>query len=420
MSAPTAVVAADDLAQPGGQPASPAAPRRSWRNGDFSRMFAVVLGWQLALTVLGTTLELVMLPRRGADQPPPLPHSLLTHTYFWDGHWFHGILTGEYATNPAMAAFYPLFPFTVWLTQQITFNQLGFLAAGLLVNTVATWLGATALLKIARHFVTGERAAWLVVMAFLAAPTAMFLHAFYSEATFIALGFWAYLFALRRQWLWMGLCLMPLTASRITAVLFVGLCFLEFWRSRNWRLRGLVSWPILWFPASIAGFLAYALYLRVITGDALGMTKAYDANPAWGYHVFNLNIFETLGKQLARFGRILTGQEQLIDMGLVDVILPMVGLALLLLASGYLMVALRGAGVPLGVFGVLSFVMFTLNSNTVSVHRYLLPCLVLYVALVVATQRIRALRGAYWGVLYVSVMLQSVLLVLAVGGYWTG
>ena len=39
---------------------------------------------------------------------------------------------------------------------------------------------------------------------FRSAPAAFFLHSFYSEAVFCALGFWAYLFALRRQWLWMG------------------------------------------------------------------------------------------------------------------------------------------------------------------------------------------------------------------------
>jgi hypothetical protein len=90
----------------------------------------------------------------------------------------------------------------------------------------------------------------------LTAPTAFFLHSFYSEAVFCALGFWTYLFALRRQLAWMGLRLIPMTASRVAAVLFVGLCFLEFPRSKEWQLPAALSWLVLWFPAAFAGLAA--------------------------------------------------------------------------------------------------------------------------------------------------------------------
>src|SRR5262249_5360848 len=145
------------------------------------------------------------------------------------------------------------FPMATWLVYKVTFGQLGILGAGLVVNGLASWLAATALLKISRNFVSTRAAQWLTVGLFLTAPAAYFLHVMYSEALFCALGFWAYLFALRRQWTFMGLCLIPLTASRITAALFVVLCLVEFARAKEWRPRAILSWQLLWFPAAFAG-----------------------------------------------------------------------------------------------------------------------------------------------------------------------
>jgi hypothetical protein len=370
--------------------------------GDFAKTLGVVVAWQALLTVLGAVLEPALSLYQAVAQDPAPGPTLLSHTYRWDARWFHEIMEGSYATNPAAPAFYPLFPLVVWLVQHATFGVLGFLAVGLLVNTVATWLGVTALLKIAREFVD---APWWVVAVFLTTPTAFFLHAFYSEAVFIALGFWAYLFALRRQWMWMGLCLIPLTAARITAVLFVALCFLEYCRARDWGRS------VLWFPASALGFACYAGYLRLVSGDALGMTKAYAAG-VWDYHVFNPNIAATLW-------HLADGVFPLDYRSFVDNLIPLAGLAVLFAASVYLIV-LRGRGIPLGVFGLLSFVMFTLNSNTVSVHRYLLPCLGIYLALLLAVQRNPRFQPVLWGVLYLGSLLQAVLFTMFIQATWAG
>jgi hypothetical protein len=43
----------------------------------------------------------------------------------------------------------------------------------------------------------------------------------------------------------------------------------------------------------------------------------------------------------------------------------------------------RGKGIPLGVFGIVSIVHFTLINSVVAVHRYTLPCLTIYIALAV-------------------------------------
>jgi hypothetical protein len=262
----------------------------------------------------------------------------------------------------------------------------------------------------------------LVVAAFLTAPTAFCLHSFYIEAVFCALGFWSYLFALRRQWAWMGLCLIPITASRVTAVLFVGLCLLEFWRSKDWKLRGVLSWPALWFPAAFAGLAAFMGYMKVISGDALGMFHALKAAPAWSYHVFNPNIIATGWKEAKITGHFLLGDIPQPDWSwtLISHVLPVLGLVLLFAASVYLFVVLRSKGVPLALFGVATIVMLTMNSNVVSVHRYLLPVPVLYLALVLLADRRPKLRPAVYVVLYANSLLQAALFLSFISGNWTG
>jgi Gpi18-like mannosyltransferase len=252
MSSPAATEAKPEAVTPVAATTGKAAPRwRKMLSGDFAKALALVVAWQIVLTtvavIFGPTLaHYEGIPKDGVGST----FSLLSHTYRWDASSYGEILDGAYNTRITAGAFYPLFPICVWIAQTITFGQIGLLVAGLIVNTIATWLAVVALLKISRYFFAAKQAPWLVVAAFLTAPTAFFLHAFYSEAVFCALGFWAYLFALRRQWAWNGLCLIPITASRVTAALFVGLCFVEFWRSKEWRLRGVLSWPVLWFPAA--------------------------------------------------------------------------------------------------------------------------------------------------------------------------
>ncbi|RKT52998.1 mannosyltransferase family protein [Saccharothrix australiensis] len=413
-----------DLITPTATTAPSAGParRRSPLTSDWARAFALVFAWHAVLTAVAVLFQGTLPIGEGYPVKVLGPDAtLLSHTYRWDSENFHQIANGGYANEatPWVHAFYPFFPFCVWLLETITFGKLGFLAVGMIVNGIASWCAATALLKIARHFVTGERAAWLTVAAFLTAPTAFFLHGFYSEAVFCALGFWAFLFALRRQWVWMGLCLIPLTATRITAVLFVGLCFLEFFRSRDWKLRGLLSWHLLWFPAAGLGVVAYAVVLQVVTGDPLAMFHAYDTVSTWGYHVTNFNIPGTLATEVsASWEALASGRPN--NWQVLSHLLPLVGLVVLLASSVYVFVALRKDGIPLAAFGLASFVMFTLNSNVVSVHRYLLPCLVIYVAMVLAAQRRRALRPVLYGWLYTTTLVQAAVFLFFVAGIWAG
>ncbi len=359
--------------------------------------------------------------RRGLpDAGPGTTWSLFAHTYRWDSRWYGELVQHGYASDfEQVRAFYPVFPGAVWLVHTAGFGLLDVLAAGFVVNLVSTWLAAVALLKIGRHFFP-ERGARLVVVAFLTAPTAYFLQSFYTEAIFCALGFWAYLFALRRQWHWMGLALIPLTATRITAALFVGLCFLEFWRSKEWKLRGLVSWPVLWFPAAFLGLGAHLLQMKLVTGNAMAGFDPAMMEKYWSYHRLNPNVVSTGWITTKTALRSMFGDLPLDQGYLINVVLPFIGLALLFVSSVYVLVALRWKGVPLGVFGFASMVLLTINGNVISVHRYLLPCLVMYVALILVGERRPKLRYGVNLLLYVNSLICAVLAICFAGGAWTG
>jgi hypothetical protein len=164
----------------------------------------------------------------------------------------------------------------------------------------------------------------------------------------------------------------------------------------------------------------YAAYLRATTGDAFGMFTAYAIEPSWSYTRFEPNVPLTLLRQAAIAGRAVTGRIPFTNTVLVDQILPLVGLAVLIAASTYLTWALRGRGVPLGLYGIATALMITLNSNLVAVHRYLLPAVVVYVALVVLVERNRIGRPVVAAHLYLGVLVQGVLFALFTANAWSG
>lgn len=134
--------------------------RWGWLRSDYARVLAIVLAWNVVLIAVAwlfgpSTPASEGIPKTGVGSTL----SLLSHTYRWDAGNYGEIAahayTGSYVPT---RAFYPVFPILVWLVQTVSFGTLGLLAAGFLVNVVATWLAAVALLQIGRHFFAGERA----------------------------------------------------------------------------------------------------------------------------------------------------------------------------------------------------------------------------------------------------------------------
>ena len=351
------------------------------RRSLLSRWLLIAIGWQLLLTVVG-----VMISLKSGSLPPS--DALTVHMNHWDAGWYLHVIAFAYGPegSPATPAFYPLFPLLVSLLSYISFGLLNSLAAGLVINTVALWLALVALYRIVSSFTTSRDASAVAAALFLAFPSAFFMHAFYGEAVFTVLGFWAYSFALQKRWRAMGLVLAVLTAARLPALLFVGLCALEYLRAYNWNLRQALNPKMLWFLIAPLGIVLYSMYLAIVRHDFLAMFHAYTATNDWTSQVLSPNILATIGHAALSVATAVM-QHQLTYDVFINKFLPLTAIAALLTCAIYCLVRLRSRGVPLFLFGVSAIVLFTLNSNVVSVHRYVLPCIVIYIAAALFYQR---------------------------------
>lgn len=317
---------------------------------------------------------------------------ILHHTVLWDSGWYLTVIEGHYTQSAPSAAFYPLFPLTIGLLHTLTFSLFSYPLIGFFVNTIALGTAIAGLLTIAKHFgiETGKR--YVCVALFLLSPAAFFLHMFYGEAIFVGIAFWAYAFALQKKWLFVGIILAFLTASRLPSLLFVGLCGLEFLRANEWRIKKALNPKALYFLLAPIGFVAYGLYLFIVRGDFFAMFSAYKATNDWIYQSFNPNFLYPIARGCYQTALALIGRIPLTSEFAVNVMIPLFSLAVLFACSLYLVFRYRGKGVPLGIFGLVSIVFFTLNNNLVSVHRYTLPCLGISIALAHIYLHYRRLR----------------------------
>ncbi|MNR02777.1 hypothetical protein D3C85_1186430 [compost metagenome] len=205
------------------------------------------------------------------------------------------------------------------------------------------------------------------------------MHVFYGESLFIAVAFWAYLNALQQKWWRVGVLLAVLTATRLPSLLFVALCALEYLRAYEWNIKKAANKNILWFLLAPIGFIAYGLYLTIVRGDFFAMFHAYSTTDDWAYQIFNPNIFATLSETVLKIGSSLATRQFNYEI-FVNYALPLAAITAIAGSSLYLLLKLKSEGVPLFVFGIFAIILFTLNSNVISVHRYALACIVLYIA----------------------------------------
>jgi len=251
------------------------------------------------------------------------------------------------------------------------------LVAGLVVNTLALAAIIVAMLRLAKDFRFGGGTGWILVVTLLTAPMAWVLHEFYSDALYLAVGLWAYHYAKKQAWGAMGVLLFFASASRVTGLVVLGMCGLEYLRAKGWLSRRVLSRDLLWFLLGLGGFIGFALWSWHLTGNPLYMAKAVVDHPEeWPNRRTSLNLF----------GPLLTAATQMFTDGYYGVFLqrdrlplnvivwglPLV--SLLTLLGSILAMRLSGRAkefIPLAAGGLVSFVVFTATGTSVnSTQRY--------------------------------------------------
>jgi len=182
----------------------------------------------------------------------------------WDTYWFESIAVYGYV-GPYVdgfhdyhynVAFFPGLPLLMKLGMSVGFTPI---ATGLAVSFVAGFIGALALARLMTQ--VGGSPTWGVI-GWVAAPTALFITAAYTEALFCAFAFWAWALARERNWLAAGVLAAGAALVRPNG-LFVGAGLIVMFllvRPIAWRK----AWPLaLPFLAT----LGYVVYLHAITGS---------------------------------------------------------------------------------------------------------------------------------------------------------
>jgi Gpi18-like mannosyltransferase len=182
----------------------------------------------------------------------------------WDTKWFESIAVYGYVGPYVDAfqdfqynvAFFPGYPATMKLGMLAGLSPT---AAGMLVSLIASLVAGFALARLTRDI--GGRPE-LGVLAFLVAPTAVFLTGAYTEALFCAFAFWAWVFARNHSWVWAGVLAACAALVRPNGIfLAIGLIVMFLIaKPRDWK-RG--SALLLPFVAT----LGYFAYLKAITGN---------------------------------------------------------------------------------------------------------------------------------------------------------
>lgn len=375
--------------------------------------FCAAVLWQALITIIATVIS------HSFHAANPVTPSIFTFDYMlhWDGQWYLSIVNGSYADPTSFSpAFFPLFPLILWGLRIVTFGLIDLTVVSLVMNTTLLAISLLMLSKISTILLP-KLNYWILPFIFLLSPAAVFQNFFYTEALFCALAFTAYYLSLRRKWEFMAIILLFVTATRLPGVLIVGLCGLEYFRFHSWSIKSaILDRNFLWFFITPIGLATYAIFLHYVRGDMLAM---FHSQRLWSYHQFNPNILETYYNSIRTIADNLVGPNEIGYVLVVSQLLPLLSITLAFIASLYFLV--RRINIPLGIYGIVAAIFFSLNSNVVSVHRYMLAVITIHVALLYIYQSERSFaKPLFYASLYVSVMLQSILLFLFSNNYFAG
>ncbi len=255
------------------------APERT-QQGDRSDRRQIV-GWWLGTRILTLVAALAGGWTAVSNSATPVA-TYIERWNRWDTSWFESIAVdgyiGRYISDfenfEYNVAFFPGVPMLMRVGLALGISAT---ATGIAISLVASLIAATGLVRIAEQ-TTGEVGKYAAI-AWLVAPTAVFLTAAYTEALFCAFAFWAWVWAQRRSWLTAGLLaggagLIRPNGSFLAAGLVLLFILTDRPRSPRQWLRGL---PLL-LPVFSAGL--YFGYLRIITGSWTAWSDAQ--SEFWG------------------------------------------------------------------------------------------------------------------------------------------
>lgn len=273
-------------------------------------------------------------------------------------------------------AFYPLYPLLLRIGQVFTLHMIDIRVVAFLLNGFFVSLTAGVLYLIGSRLKIPNPI--YVVLFWLFFPWTIFTGALYTEALFCFLVSMVVLLTLNRQWLAAAITAGFASFTRLPGVMLGVLVLFEYLRQVDWPtisssskdcVKSLGNTLVI-ATFSFLGLMCWLGYQWVVFGSPFAFQDAYKT--LWSYHVFSFNIVSPLAESTNSAIRGLLSKN-------IEAELFEVGSWVFACAIGLLSLIAK-LKIPKGwyLFLALSLVLLLLNSNTVSINRYVVPIMVIY------------------------------------------
>jgi hypothetical protein len=323
----------------------------------------------------------------------------------WDTQHYLFLAEKGYGVNPMSNAFYPLYPYLIWLLAPLFLGKA--LIAAWVISNLFSLLVPVYMYKLSSLFFLPEQAfrATVLLVTF---PTAFFLSVAYTEALFLSLCLMAFYYLFTGDVQKSSVCSFVLPLVRAQALLFVvpiGVLFLQAAFTRKGEFRANVTHAARMFLppalATVCGMVVYFALCRWQLGGFLAGLSAqqlYVAKNSLG------NIFQPYVWFMSNFVNI--------DLQLHSYTTSMIDRVAFLLCLPLLVGVYRTQHTALFAYAALAMLVPALTGVFMSYTRFLLVVFPLFMYL-----GARFPRSEYYlaGPMFA---LQVLLCVMHTGGYW--
>lgn len=388
------------------------------KNSAFTKLLLQILVvfiiWKLLLMVVGYYSTTMINTKAHQEVNPNIGIAYIYQPFFkWDSYHYLRIVQDGYNNDEGLPAFFPGFPLAV---RGLGFIVKNYVFAGLVLNSIASYVCFVMFYLLALDFFKNKEKAWLSLMLFVFFPFSYFLSAFYSEALFCALAFSSMYFARKKKWLIAGVIGIPLTTMRLPALVFYCALIVEYMQQIKFSYKK-IDRNIAFLILPSIGFVGYIFYLNRMYGNPLMFREAYKY--AWTYQKFQPNILITVKDQIflqLDYAKQALSKSLTVDKRSYFTDLLFFGSWLVIVASTVYSFIKKYPLSYVTIF-LLSSILFVLNSNFVSINRYIIPIFPMFFIFGSLVHKHRLFSHLLVGS---SAVLLGMMFSLFASGLWTG
>jgi Gpi18-like mannosyltransferase len=329
------------------------------------------------------------------------PASVISIWNVWDTQHYLKIAEYGYSSltednKHLLIVFFPLYPYTIKLFA-LVFRD--YLLSALIVSNLAYVVSAIYLYRLASIDLEDESALRSAVYMSVF-PTAIFLHAAYTESLFLALSIACFYYGRKERWAAAGIIGMLAAATRITGILLLPALAIEYIHQKGFKIKE-VRKNILWLSVIALGLIFYLGINFVTFGEPFKFLEIQ--NQHWFKHLdFPHEGF--LSAFLSTYWR--EPREGVIS-GIAEAASGLIGLAIIV----YSFFRLR---LSYCLYALAAFLLVTSTSYWLSVPRYLLSVFPIFMTLALIGSR----RPVNYLIIFASLTLYTLLLIQFIRFSW--